>query len=607
MAEIQYFIDNQNCLWIPNKPEEISEEEINPLSQILEKAENKNKSLYLNHSNLIDKYENPDVIIPNNIETFFYRITFRNCIKRIYVPASVKKITISPSSDYYVEEHSVEFIVSEKNENFVSVKGSIYTKDFKTLIYSAQKKGIPFLIDSRCEEIADGCKLFIDKKLYFDKTSSNITPNLKTINFRGLISNTDKLEIPEGVETLKKGFWFITKSCAKQTLYVPSTVKKIEKNCISKYKISKKNKTYASYKNDLYSSDFKTFYAAQKKNLKLKNGCEEVYLSDTDCEKLFLPKSVKNIFELDSTLENIRFVVNKKNPYFAEYMGSLYTKDFETLLFLHLQENGNCYDIYIHPNCKKIHENAGIKKYKKRIGKVFSGNLFKTEEEIENFKQQIFETVRLKQQPIEIQNFTMEKFRNSIKEESVRFGLSGIEIDKNTVFSDNFRLLNCKKDEIQIADPCFCQKDDFVEAEDYLQEEWNGIPIDCKIVDIIEKLNKQNYKTRFCCSGHILHHELVTSNKTNIARILSRKPHGTICQGYIYFDCIPEKFKKIFPKLPNVNYQKLCEMIEDSYTEPVFFFSTDKKQFRSTIEFYYKNSIQEQNKTFEILKQKLFQ
>ena len=127
------------------------------------------------------------------------------------------------------------------------------------------------------------------------------------------------------------------------------------------------------------------------------------------------------------------------------------------------------------------------------------------------------------------------------------------------------------------------------------------------MANVIEKLNKQNYKTRFCCSGHILHHELVTSNKTNIARILSRKPHGTICRGYIYFDCIPEKFKKIFPKLPNVNYQKLCEMIEDSYTEPVFFFSTDNKQFRSTIEFYYKNSIQEQNKTFEILKQKLFQ
>lgn len=248
MAEIQYFIDNQNCLWIPNKPEEISEEEINPLSQILEKAENKNKSLYLNHSNLIDKYENPDVIIPNNIETFFYRITFRNCIKRIYVPASVKKITISPSSDYSFEEHSVEFIVSEKNENFVSVKGSIYTKDFKTLIYSAQKKGIPFLIDSRCEEIADGCKLFVDKKLYFDTTSSNITPNLKTINFIGIISKSDKLKIPEGVETLKKGFWFITNFDAKKTLYVPSTVKKIEKNCISKYKISKKNKTYASYK-----------------------------------------------------------------------------------------------------------------------------------------------------------------------------------------------------------------------------------------------------------------------------------------------------------------------------------------------------------------------
>ena len=28
MAEIQYFIDNQNCLWIPNNAEEISEEEV---------------------------------------------------------------------------------------------------------------------------------------------------------------------------------------------------------------------------------------------------------------------------------------------------------------------------------------------------------------------------------------------------------------------------------------------------------------------------------------------------------------------------------------------------------------------------------------------------
>ncbi|MBQ1958706.1 MAG: hypothetical protein II353_07565, partial [Alistipes sp.] len=66
----------------------------------------------------------------------------------------------------------------------------------KTLIYSAQKKGIPFLIDSRCEEIADGCKLFVDKKLYFDTTSLNISPNLKTINFRGIISKSDNLKIP---------------------------------------------------------------------------------------------------------------------------------------------------------------------------------------------------------------------------------------------------------------------------------------------------------------------------------------------------------------------------------------------------------------------------
>ena len=53
------------------------------------------------------------------------------------------------------------------------------------------------------------------------------------------------------------------------------------------------------------------------------------------CALLYLSFVIngKNIFELDSSLENIRFVVNKKNPYFAEYMGSLYTKDFETLLF----------------------------------------------------------------------------------------------------------------------------------------------------------------------------------------------------------------------------------------------------------------------------------
>ena len=607
LSETQCFLDNQNCLWIPNNLDEFSEDEINQLSQINENAQNKNASLYLNHSNLMDKFENPDVILPNNIETFYYRINFRNRIKRIYIPASVKKIVISPSSDFYVEEHSVEFIVSEKNENFVSANGSIYTKDFKTLIYAAQKKGVPFLIDSRCEEIADSCKLFVDKKLYFDTTSSNITPNLKTINFRGLISNKDTLKIPEGVETLKKGFWYITKFCAKPTLYVPSTVKKIEKNCTSKYKISKKNKTYASYKNDLYSTDFKTFYAGQKKNLKLKNGCEEVYLSDTECEKLVLPKSVKNIFELDSTMENIRFVVSKKNPYFSEYMGSLYTKDFETLLFLHLQENGNFHDIHIHPNCKKIHENAGIKKGKTKIGKVFPGNLFTSEEQIENFKQQIFENSQTKQQLFEIRDFTMEKFRNSIKDENVRFGLAGIEIHKNTVFSDNFQLLNHKKDEVKTTEPCFYQKEDFEEAKDFFQDDWNGIPIDCKIADIIEKLNKQNYKTKYCCSGHILHHERLTSNTKYIGGILTRKPFGTICQGYIYFDCIPKYFKKIFPKEPIENTKKLYEMLEDSYTNPVFFFNSDKKFNNSFLRFYYKNSIQEQNKTFEILKEKLAQ
>ena len=65
--------------------------------------------------------------------------------------------------------------------------------------------------------------------------------------------------------------------------------------------------------------------------------------------------------------------------------------------------------------------------------------------------------------------------------------------------------------------------------------------------------------------------------------------------------------EKIFPKEPIVNTKKLYEMLEDSYTNPVFFFNSDKKFNSSFLRFYYKNSIQEQNKTFEILKEKLAQ
>ncbi len=607
MTEYQYFIDNQNCLWLPSNSEEISEEVINQLSLIIDNTNTTPKSLYLNHSVFMDKYENPDVIIPNDTEAFYYRITFKNCIKRIYIPASVEKITVSPSSDFYVDEHSVEFVVSEKNKNFVSVNGSIYTKDFKTLVYSAQKKGTPFLLDPRCEEIADSAKLFVDKKLTFDISYPKVLPNLKTINFRGIISKSTKLKIPEGVEKLKKGFWFITKPYAKTVLYIPSTVNEIEKNPVSRYKVSKKNKAYTSYKNDLYSTNYKTFYAGDKKHLKIKNGCEEVYLSGADCETIFLPKSVKNIYELDSNQENIRFVVNQENPYFSEYKGSLYTKDFETLLFLHLVKNGSFHDIHIHPDCKKIHSDVGIKKYRTRIGKVFPGNLFLTEEQIKSFKNQIFKTSLCERVPIEIQNFTMEKIRNSIHDETVRFGLSGIEIDKNTVLSDNFLLLNCNNDKSHITKPCFYQKEDFEDAKDFLQEEWNGILMDCKIKDIIEKLNAQKYKTRACCSGHILHAEQIFSNEGFVGNVLSRKPYGTICQGYIYFDCIPQHFKKMFKKLPNISQEKLRKRIETSYTEPVFFFSTDKKRAKSFLDFYYINTIQEQTKVFDMLREKITQ
>ena len=226
MKNKKYFIDNQNCLWIPNNDEAVTDEFVNQLASVNLFSGDSKKKLYLNHSIFMDKFESSDVIVPENIEVFFYRITFRNRIKRIFIPASVKKIVVSPSSDYYVEEHSVEFIVSKDNENFISVNGSVYTKDFKTLIYCAQKKNETFFLDSRCEEIADSCKMFVDKKMNFNNI--DVVPNLKTINFWSLISKSNKLILPEGVENLKKYFLRIIKYNDKNILYISSTVKNIE-------------------------------------------------------------------------------------------------------------------------------------------------------------------------------------------------------------------------------------------------------------------------------------------------------------------------------------------------------------------------------------------
>ena len=603
MKNKKYFIDNQNCLWIPNNDEAVTDEFVNQLASVNLFSGDSKKKLYLNHSIFMDKFESSDVIVPENIEVFFYRITFRNRIKRIFIPASVKKIVVSPSSDYYVEEHSVEFIVSKDNENFISVNGSVYTKDFKTLIYCAQKKNETFFLDSRCEEIADSCKMFVNKKMNFNNT--DVVPNLKTINFWSLVSKSNKLILPEGVENLKKYFLGIIKYNDKNILYISSTVKNIEGNFYSKYKVNKKNKTYATYKNNLYSFNYKIFFAGNKKKLKIKNGCEEIYFSGINCEKIYLPKSVKNIFELNSTLENICFSVHKENKFFSEYMGSLYTKDFESLLFLHIKSNKGLNEIHIHPNCKRIDDNAGIQKYRTKIDKIFGGSLFETEEQIQLLIQMIFQKLNCEKKYVEIKNFTMENFRNSIENQFVRFGFSGINIDKDLIFTDEFTLLNCHNEETQIEKPFFCQKEDLELAKDFMQESWNGILLDCKMVNVIDKLNKANYKTRFCCSGHILHSEHITSNKKTIANVLSRKPFGTICYGYIYFDCIPNEFKKIFAKLPNLRQDKLYEKIQDSYTEPVFYFGIDKKQNRSTIQFYYQNSIEEQNKAIEMLNEKL--
>ena len=355
----------------------------------------------------------------------------------------------------------------------------------------------------------------------------------------------------------------------------------------------------------MYSSDYKTFYAGNKKNLKIKKGCEQIFISGANCKKIYLPKSVNNIFELNSTVENIKFCVHKDNKYFSEYKGSLYTKDFESLLFLHIYSNKGLNEIHVHPNCKRIDDNAGIKKYKCKIENIFGGTLFVTKEEKSILLDKIFPKSNVENKFIEIKNFTMENFRNSLENQFVRFGFSGIEIDKDLVLSDEFILLNTHNEESQISKPLFCQNEDLEFAKDFIQESWNDILIDCKIVDIIDKLNKGNYKTRFCCSGHILHSENITSNKKSVANVLCRKPYGTICRGYIYFDCIPNEFKKIFDKLPTKDFEKLNKHIQESYTKPVFYFSIDKKQNRSTIEFYYQNSIQEQNKTFEMLSEKL--
>ena len=171
MKEKEYFIDNQNCLWLPNNNEEITDDFVNKIASINLCKNDSKKKLYLNHSVFMDKFESSDVIVPESVESFFYRVTFRNSIKRIFIPSSVNKIVVSPSSDYFIDEHSIEFIVSKYNENFISVNGSVYTKDFKTLIYCAQKKDEKFLCGCGCGHNVNFrcCHLLWAEHVYFNQ------------------------------------------------------------------------------------------------------------------------------------------------------------------------------------------------------------------------------------------------------------------------------------------------------------------------------------------------------------------------------------------------------------------------------------------------------
>ena len=187
-------LDNQNCLCVVSASNGKWKSFIEKAENIPEcKEDSPYKKIILNRSEFINKYKSIyGMIIPEGVEDVLY-IVKDNApfVKHVYISSKVKKLAVVFDECGIKKRSRIEFVISKNNPYLECDEyGSVYTKDFKKLIYLNQNNhNRKNVINENCEVVGAKSGIIVSSKLTFPK-------NLKIIENDALFTSDEKFIVP---------------------------------------------------------------------------------------------------------------------------------------------------------------------------------------------------------------------------------------------------------------------------------------------------------------------------------------------------------------------------------------------------------------------------
>lgn len=296
--------------------------------------------------------EGYEIIIPEEIyEVAIFDSDTIN-INKLYISSSVNIFRIKSVLEKEAGQIFVE--VDANNKRFSSYNGSVYSKDFKDLYYLCTS--VPEVkLHEDCIDFWSGSRVDIS---YLHLLKNN--KNFKSIGSETfLIKKKEPIILPENLTVLYFDA-FVTLHFL--TVKIPKNTRIIEKNIVH-YDVDEENPYFSSDDGILYTKNFEKFLQGYKINgIEIHPACKEIELSNCKCDVMRIAENVELVTGYNACKN--RYLVHKNNKYFAEYNGSLYSKDYSFLVdYFEAEENF----IEIHPDCKEIRKGAIRAKFKEKF------------------------------------------------------------------------------------------------------------------------------------------------------------------------------------------------------------------------------------------------
>ena len=258
-------LDNQNCLCVVSASNGKWKSFIEKAENIPEcKEDSPYKKIILNRSEFINKYKSIyGMIIPEGVEDVLY-IVKDNApfVKHVYISSKVKKLAVVFDECGIKKRSRIEFVISKNNPYLECDEyGSVYTKDFKKLIYLNQNNhNRKNVINENCEVVGAKSGIIVSSKLTFPK-------NLKIIENDALFTADEKFIVPEGTEVLGDSF-ILFKNKKKQPgkIIIPASVKEIGNSSEAIYVVDENNPYFSSENGALYTKGFKKILLSSELN-----------------------------------------------------------------------------------------------------------------------------------------------------------------------------------------------------------------------------------------------------------------------------------------------------------------------------------------------------